>query len=82
MVCVGGVVGFVVFVQGLICVGVVMDFVDWWCLCHGWFVFVVTGFCAVGLTSRFEVYKLDILTSRRRSQAWVIKQFFGIFLLQ
>ena len=40
----GGVVGFVglvVFVQGVICVGVVVDFVDWWCFCHGWFVFVV-----------------------------------------
>ena len=40
------------------------------------------GFCAVGLTSRFEVYKLDILTSWRRSQAWVIMQFSRIFLLQ
>ncbi len=39
------------------------------------------GFCAVGLTSRFEVYKLDILTSWRRSQAWVIMQFSRIFLL-
>jgi hypothetical protein len=40
------------------------------------------GFCAVGLTSRFVVYKLHILTSRRRSQAWVIKKFSRIFLLQ
>ncbi len=70
-------VGLVVFVPWVVCVCGVVDFMPLVVLCL-W----CCGFCAVGLTSRFEVYKLDILTSRTRSQAWVIKQFSGIFLLQ